>query len=83
MHRFLPLNWVQWLSLATAVSLAIIMPIIVSQLQSVQGHQDRALHSIICFVEYREKATLPPKRKQQAVEFWAKALRDAHLSPCP
>lgn len=52
------------------------------RVENVQHHQNDALRSIICFVEHREKVTLPPKERQQAIEFWAKALADAHLKPC-
>lgn len=53
------------------------------RVQKVQHNQNGALHSIICFVEYREKTTLPPKQKKQAIKFWAVALNKAHLPACP
>lgn len=74
--------WFQWLTLLLAFAVAVCVPILFFRIESVQHNQNGALHSIICFVEFREKSTLPPKQKQQAVSFWAAALKDAHLSPC-
>lgn len=70
------LLWVL-LGLVACVAVAAIIKTV-----EVQSNQNYALHSIICFVEYREKATLPPKQKDQALEFWAAALKKAHLAPC-
>lgn len=72
-------NSILWvlLGLVAAVAVAAII-----KTAKVQSNQNYALHSIICFVEFREKSTLPPKQKQQALVFWGEALAKAHLAPC-
>lgn len=84
MRRIMPLNWVQWLSLFTALALAILMPIIILRIQNVQHHQNDALHSIICQVEAVQKHSplLSAQQRRQDLRFWDKALSDAHLASC-
>lgn len=79
---FFPINGIQWMTLVLALAIAVCVPVLFFRIQDVQQHQNDALRSIICFVEHREKLTLPAKQKAQAVAFWSKALSDARLKPC-
>lgn len=51
---------------------------------SIERNQNRALHSIICFVDAREQRTptLTAKEKKAAGLFWRHALEAAHLPYC-
>lgn len=55
-----------------------------TQLNSVQQHQNDALHAIMCYTEKRVKESkqLPPKQKKQVVKFYDSALKQAHLANC-
>lgn len=63
---------------------AVTTPIEFARIQTVQHHQNDALHSIICFteqyVEHSKKTT--PARRRAVVKFYDRALDDAHLAAC-
>lgn len=70
-----------WVMLAT---LFVMTAFAVIKVTDVQGHQNDALHSIICYVEYRQlqSPTITDAEKRQSVLFWKAALKRAALPPC-
>lgn len=79
-----PLNWIQWVTLATVIAVVTLMPYIVYQLNSVSDGQSRALRTIICFTEQRVKVSkqLTPVQRRQALQFYEQALKQAHIRSC-
>lgn len=67
------------------IAIAVTTPIEFRRIEAVQAHQNDALQSIMCFAEKRigESKQIPPKQRRQAVHFYAQALANAHLVPCP
>lgn len=66
------------------ITIAITTPFEFTRIQTVQAHQNDALHSIICFAEHyvEHSKKTPPAQKRAALKFYDRALRDAHLTPC-
>lgn len=90
-----PLNWVQWVSLLTAVAVSVLLPLIVIQINSEaaarahtaaaeQAAQTRTLRTLVCFFEAKSLANprLPAQQKQQTVAVFSAALRRIHAKPC-
>lgn len=67
------------------IYIAVSTPIFLGRIQSVQAHQNDALQAVMCFTEKRiaESKQISPKQRRQAVKFYAQALVNAHLTPCP
>ena len=84
MRHFAPLNWIQWVSLALAFTVAFTIPILYMRIQHVQHHQNDAIQAIICFAEKRARSSpvLTVKQKHDAIRFYQRAIADAHLQPC-
>ena len=84
MHRLFPINWIQWLTLALAMTIAATTPVLFFRIQDVQHHQNDALDSIICHAErvVRTSSGLTAKQRTQALRFYEQSIRDAHLKPC-
>ena len=85
MRRTLPINWIQWLTLLLAMTIATTTPVLFFRIQNVQHHQNDALHSIICHAEsvVRTQPGIPPEKRRQALRFYQTSIIDAHLKPCP
>ena len=85
MRHFFPLNWIQWLTLALAFTVACTTPILYLRIQDVQHHQNDALRSIMCQAEHavQVRPGIPHKQRVQALHFYQHALVSAHLNPCP
>lgn len=83
--KYTPLNWIQWMTLFLFATYAATTVLLFVQVQSVQHHQNDALHSIICFAEKRVAGSpiLSANQKRHALAFYRQALIDAHLRPCP
>ena len=84
MQRVRPLNWVQWLSLLLALTVAFTTPILYLRIAHIQSHENDALREILCFAEVRVRETprLSTMQRRQAILFYRQALVDAHLKPC-
>lgn len=84
MHRFAPLNWIQWMSLALLFVVSFTTPILYMRIQNVQHHQNDAIRSIMCFAEHRARISpvLTGKQKREAIRFYTQAIADANLQPC-
>ena len=84
MRHSLPINWIQWLTLALAMTIAVTTPVLFFRIQDVQHHQNDALDSIICHAErvVRSSHDIAPKQRTQALRFYEQSLQDAHLKPC-
>lgn len=84
MQRFIPLNPIQWLTLALAVVMAWTIPFMYFRIQDVQHHQNDALRSVICLAEgfVRHAPHLSSEQRHQSLKFYDTALSDAHLNPC-
>ena len=82
--RLHPLNWIQWLTLALALTVAFTTPVLYFRIQHVQEHQNDALRSIICRAEHvvRTQPGIPAKQRRDALRFYRNALAGAHLKPC-
>lgn len=82
--RHLPINWIQWLTLTLAFTVAFTIPVLYLRVQHVQEHQNDALREILCFAEVRVRETphLSSLQRRQAILFYRQALSDAHLKPC-
>lgn len=82
--RIVPLNWVQWVTLALLLSFAITTPLLFFRIQGVQKHQNDALRSIICHaISVTEKQPgIPAAQRQRSIRFFESSLADAHLKPC-
>lgn len=67
------------------IAIAVTTPIEFSRIRDVQAHQNDAIQSIMCFAEKRigKSQQIPAKQRRQAVRFYAQALANAHLTPCP
>ncbi len=59
-HEFVPLNLIQWLTLVTAVTTAVLVVIIVHQGRTQRQQADSGLRTFICFFE---KAALHPNHQ--------------------
>jgi len=84
---YVPLNWIQWLTLLLLLATAIVTPIVFARIQNVQDHQNDALRSIMCHAERvvertPASATFTAKQKTQALRFYRSSLADARLEPC-
>jgi hypothetical protein len=79
-----PINWIQWLTLALAVTVAITVPILYFRIGGVQAHQNDALRSILCRAAHvvRTQPGIPAAERRRAERFYRTALKDAHLAPC-
>lgn len=84
MRNIHPVNWIQWLTLLLAMTIAVTTPMIFFRIQDVQHHQNDALDSIICHAErvVRRSYSLTPKQRSQALRFYQQSIQDAHLKPC-
>lgn len=82
--RHLPINWIQWLTLTLAFTVAVTIPVLYLRVRHVQQHQNDALREILCFAEVRVRETprLSTMQRRQAILFYRQALVDAHLKPC-
>ena len=83
--QFHPINWIQWVTLALAFTVALTTPILYLRIQHVQQHQNDAIHAIICRAEHvvRIQPDISAKRRREALRFYRQAAADAHLKPCP
>jgi hypothetical protein len=52
-HRYVPLNWIQWLTLVLCAAVALGFAWGFHEIKDVQAHQNDALRSIICRAERR------------------------------
>jgi hypothetical protein len=79
-----PVNWIQWLTLMTVVTIGIIVPVLIVQINNVQRHQNDALRTILCFSEARIRIspTLTPKQRRDAIKFYDDALARIDAKPC-
>lgn len=69
------------------IFIAVTTPIEFKRIQTVQNHQNDALHSIMCRAETLVVKTpvssqFTAKQKRQALRFYRSALTHAHLPPC-
>lgn len=74
----------QWVAIGL---LAAVLSIGFVWLADIQTHQNDALHSIICTIEFKElhpaRGPAPSVvRQRQIVEFWSSELAGANLKPC-
>lgn len=83
-RRYLPVNWVQWVTLALLFVTSYTTPILYLRIAHIQEHENDALQSIICYAEQRVRSapSLTPQQRRQALGFYRQALTDAHLKPC-
>lgn len=79
-----PLNFIQWVTIATALAVAVMLPFILIKISNEQHHQNDALRSIICRAEHVVKTEpgIPAEQRRRAFRFYEQALRGAHLAPC-
>lgn len=84
-HRYVPLNWIQWLTLTLCAAVAIGFSYGFHEIKQVQRHQNDALDSIICRAErvVRTEPGLTADERHRALRFYENALKGAHLTPCP
>ena len=84
MRHLSPLNWIQWLTLALALAIAVCVPILFFRIEAVQHHQNDALRSIMCHAEHVVKTQpgISAKQRREALHFYETSLADAHLPPC-
>jgi hypothetical protein len=83
-HRYVPLNWIQWLTLVLSAAVALGFAWGFHEIKTVQSHQNDALRSIICRAErvVRTEPGLTTAERRRAERFYVGALVDAHLKPC-
>ena len=79
-----PSTWLQWLTLALALTIGITMPILFTRLQDVTKHQNDSLRSIICRIEYKTiiDTQLTPQEKTKDIKFYNGLLESIHVSTC-
>ena len=83
--QFVPLNYIQWITLCLLLVMASTTPVLFMRVADVQRHQNDALHSIICFAEDRIRVVpgLTAEQRHEDLSFYQHALTRAHLSACP
>lgn len=84
MRKHVPLNWVQWMSLLTTIALAVVLPIIVIQLDNARRDTENTIGRILCFSEIRtlQNPKLTPLQKRQAIQFYNGALAQINEPAC-
>lgn len=84
MKRY-PLNWIQWLTLFTALSLAVLMPFIVLKLEHGRRDTDDSIRTVLCYFESKalQSSILTARQKHQAVVIYAQALAQIDEPSCP
>lgn len=86
-HRYVPLNWIQWVTLILCAAVAVEFAWSDHRFREVQHHQNDALSSLICRAEHivQKTPTSPQftwQDKERALRFYRNAQKDSHLSPC-
>ena len=83
-HRLIPINWIQWVSLLTSMSVAVLLPLFI-----IQGRQQRvrANEGLRVFVCHFEAAALKsphqtPQQVHRVHVFFANVLTAIHQPPC-
>jgi hypothetical protein len=84
MHKLLPLNWVQWLSLLTVAALSILMPFLIIRVENAHRDTNNSIRSVLCYFEHRalESPQLTEAQKRQAVRIYAQALAQIGEPAC-
>ena len=86
-QRFVPLNWIQWVSLLTTMSVAVILPLMIIQGRQQRAQANEGLRTFIC---YFESAALHPRhgpppsatQKRDIDHFFSDVLTAIHQPPC-
>lgn len=83
-RKFAPINWIQWLSLFTAVSLAILMVFNVIRIDNAHRETNDSIKTVLCYFEQRTLSNplLTDEQKHQAIRLYADALQQINEQPC-
>lgn len=83
-RSFRPINWVQWISLATALSVAILMPFLVIRIQNGHRETNATIRTLLCYFETRTLAspTLTVAERRQAIAIYREALTQIGEPDC-
>lgn len=84
MHRLVPLNWIQWMSLLTTMAVAVVIPLIIIQSREQRAQASEGLRVFICHFE--AAALKSPNQTPQQIHrvhvFFANVLTAIHQPPC-
>lgn len=79
-----PINWIQWLSLITALAVMVTVPIILVRLSDIANQNRKAIRDELCFFEDKtlKNPNLTPQERKQTTRIFAEALATIHSKSC-
>jgi hypothetical protein len=79
-----PINWIQWVTLTLAATVAITVPVLYFRINDVQRHPNDALRAIICHGEMvaRTSHFFTEVERRRTIRFYDQSLAVAHFEPC-
>ena len=83
-QTLVPLNWIQWVSLLTTMSVAVILPLMIIQGRHQRAQASEGLRTFICHFEAAALRT-PNQTPQQIHKihvFFTDVLTAIHQPPC-